>query len=174
MARYHAKTVPVLKSWDEVNESLRDMALEELSLMDIQGDMEKQIIGLKKVAEITSKPHADRIARIARDVEEYVTAHKEELGKSKTMTLTFGECGFRRSTKVVVPTAKEKLSALINRLRGKDLSNCIIVKETVDKTALRQQGKAVVLELGAKWVEKDTFWCEPAREKLERSHSGQL
>lgn len=173
MARYHAETVPALKSWDGVNASLREMALEEIALMDIQGDMEKQIIGVKKVAQVQSKPHIDRIARMARDVEEYVTAHKDELGKAKTKMLAFGKCGFRRSTNITVPTAKDKLAAIIGKLRLKGLLDCIVVKETVDKNALKQKGKDAVLEVGAKWVEKDVFWCEPAREQLEKSQAGQ-
>ena len=54
------------------------------------------------------------------------------------------------------------------------MDDCITIKESVNKDALRQYGEEAVLEVGAKWVQKDGFWYEAAREKLEQLHAGQL
>lgn len=172
--RKHIETVPVLKTWEDVNDALRQIALEEIAIDEIEGDMNKQILGMKKVAEQQKKPHNDRIGKLAADIKAYVDSHRDELGQRKTVSLTFGECGYRQSTSVQVPTARDKLAEIIRRLRARKMEDCITVKESVNKDALRQYGEEAVLEVGAKWVQKDGFWYEAAREKLEQLHAGQL
>lgn len=39
------------------------------------------------------------------------------MGKTKTRALTFGEVGFRLSTSVSLPRAKEKIEEIIRRLK---------------------------------------------------------
>mgnify|MGYP002508980147 CR=1 FL=1 len=58
-----------------------------------------------------SKPIKDAQARLEREIKAFVTEHRDEMGKAKTMTLTFGEVGFRLSTSISLPRAKEKLKA---------------------------------------------------------------
>lgn len=173
MARTRIIEAPAFKSWEDVNGALREIALEEIALADIDGEMNQQIIGIKKVAEQDAKPHNDRIARLAKDINEFVSEHRDDLGKRKTKTLTFGECGFRQSTTITVPAAKDKLAEVIRRLRARKMTDCIAVKETVNKDILRQHGEEKVVAVGATWKQKDVFWYEAARDKLERLRAGQ-
>ena len=43
------------------------------------------------------------MARLEREIKTFVTEHRDEMGKSKSMALTFGEVGFRLSTSVSLP-----------------------------------------------------------------------
>ncbi len=103
MARKRVIEAPSLKSWEDVNDALRQIAEAQIAVGDIESDMQKQIIGAQKVAEEQCKPYKDSIARLEREIKTFVTDHRDEMGKAKSMTLTFGEVGFRLSTSVSLP-----------------------------------------------------------------------
>ena len=119
MARKRVIEAQSLKSWEDVNDALRQIAEAQIALGDIESDMQKQIVGAKKVAEDQSKPYKDAIARLEHELKEFVSEHRTDMGKAKTMTLTFGEVGFRLSTSVSLPKAKEKLAEIIRRLKAR-------------------------------------------------------
>lgn len=59
MARKRVVEEPALKTWEDVNDALRQIAEAQIALGDIESDMQKQIIGAQKVAEEQSKPIKD-------------------------------------------------------------------------------------------------------------------
>lgn len=87
MARKRITETPAIKNWEEVDAALREIAEAELALGDIEAELNRQIIGAKKVAEQESKPYADRSSKLERDVKEFVTDHRDELGKAKSRSL---------------------------------------------------------------------------------------
>jgi len=169
MARKRIIEAPALKSWAEVDAALREIAENELALDDIEAEMNRQIIGAKKVAEQDGKPHADRISKLERDIKEFVGDHRDELGKAKTKSLNYGSVGFRLSTSVSLPKSREKLDEIIRKIKARKLKDCIVTEEKVSKENLKKQGESVVLAVGAKWNQKDIFGYEAFKEKLERS-----
>lgn len=169
MARKRLVDAPALHSWDDVNAALREIAEKQIAIGDIEAEMNRQIIGAKKIAEQASKPHNDRIAKLEHDIKEFVTDHRAELGKLKSKTLTFGEVGFRLSTMVSLPKAKEKLAEIIRRLKARQMTDCIIVEEKVSKDNLKKYGEDTVNAVGATWKQKDTFGYEVFTAKLERA-----
>ena len=171
MARKRITETPAIKNWEEVDAALREIAEAELALGDIEAELNRQIIGAKKVAEQESKPYADRSSKLERDVKEFVTDHRDELGKAKSRSLNFGEVGFRLSTTISVPKAKEKVAEIVRRLKARQMTDCIIVKEKISKDALRKYGEDTVNAVGATWKQKDTFGYEVFKDKVERTSS---
>lgn len=173
MARTRVTEAPSLKSWEDVDAALREIAEKQLALGDITAEMNRQILGAKAIAEQESKPHTDRIAKLERDLKEFVEEHRSDLGDVKTKTLNFGEVSFRLSTSVSLPQAKEKLADIVRRLKARKMNDCIVVKEEVSKEALKKYGEDTVLAVGAGWKKKDTFGYEVFIEKLEKSLAAQ-
>lgn len=173
MARKHIKEAPALKSWEQVDAALREIAENEIAISDVEGEMNRQINGIKATADLEAKPFRDRIDKLGKDVKDYVTAHRDEFGGKKTMELNFGSTGFRQSTTIGLPRDEEELLDIIRKLKAKKMTDCIVVSETVDKDALRQYGQAIVEQIGAKWKRSDTFWYEANRDKLERAQAAQ-
>ena len=169
MARKRVIEAQSLKSWEDVNDALRQIAEAQIALGDIESDMQKQIVGAKKVAEDQSKPYKDAIARLEHELKEFVSEHRTDMGKTKTMTLTFGGVGFRLSTSVSLPKAKEKLAEIIRR----QMTDCIVVEEKISKDALKKYGEDTVNAVGAVWKQKDEFGYEVNLEKLEQIKAGQ-
>ena len=56
--------LPALKSWEDVNEALRQIAEAQIAIGDIESEMQKQVLGAQKVAEQESKPYKDEVARL--------------------------------------------------------------------------------------------------------------
>lgn len=172
MGRKRVIEAPSLKSWEDVNDALRQIAEAQIALGDIESDMQKQIIGAQKVAEEQSKPIKDAQARLEREIKAFVTDHRDEMGKAKSMTLTFGEVSFRLSTSVSLPRSKDKLDELIRRLKSRQMIDCIVVEEKVSKEALKKYGEDTVNAVGATWKQSDVFGYEVNIAKLEQVKAG--
>ena len=166
MARVRIKNQPTLKSWDEVDKALREIAEQELLIEEIEGEMTKQINGIKISSGLEAKPHQDRIAKLGKDIKEFVTEHKDELD-GKTKVLNFGSTGFRMSTSVIIPKAKEKVAVIVKSLKIRKMIDCINVVETVNKESLKKYSEDEIIKVGAKLKKEDVFWYETAREKLK-------
>lgn len=172
MARKRVVEGPSLHSWEDVNDALRQIAEAQIALGEIQSDMQKQILGAQKVAEEQSKPLNDNVAKLEREIKSFVTDHRDEMGKTKSMVLTFGEVGFRLSTSVSLPRAKEKLEEIIRRLKSRQMTDCIVVEEKVSKEALKKYGEDTVNAVGATWKQSDVFGYEVNIAKLEQIKAG--
>lgn len=169
MARKRIKNQPVLKNWAEVDAALREIAEKEIAIEEIEGEMNKQINGIKISSGLEAKPLQDRIDKLGQDVKEFVTEHKDELD-GKTKSLNFGNTGFRLSTSVIIPRAKEKVEAIIKSLKIRKMSDCINVVESVNKEVLKKYGEDEIIKVGARLKKEDVFWYETAREKLKDMH----
>lgn len=172
MARKRVVEAPSLHSWEDVNDALRQIAEAQIALGKIQSDMQKQILGAQKVAEEQSKPLNDNVAKLEREIKSFVTDHRDEMGKTKSVVLTFGEVGFRLSTSVSLPRAKEKLEEIIRRLKSRQMTDCIVVEEKVSKEALKKYGEDTVNAVGATWKQSDVFGYEVNIAKLEQIKAG--
>lgn len=172
MARKRVVEAPSLHSWEDVNDALRQIAEAQIALGEIQSDTQKQILGAQKVAEEQSKPLNDNVAKLEREIKSFVTDHRDEMGKTKSMVLTFGEVGFRLSTSVSLPRAKEKLEEIIRRLKSRQMTDCIVVEEKVSKEALKKYGEDTVNAVGATWKQSDVFGYEVNIAKLEQIKAG--
>lgn len=172
MARKRVVEAPSLHSWEDVNDALRRIAEAQIALGEIQSDMQKQILGAQKVAEEQSKPLNDNVAKLEREIKSFVTDHRDEMGKTKSVVLTFGEVGFRLSTSVSLPRAKEKLEEIIRRLKSRQMTDCIVVEEKVSKEALKKYGEDTVNAVGATWKQSDVFGYEVNIAKLEQIKAG--
>ena len=172
MARKRVVEAPSLHSWEDVNDALRQIAEAQIALGEIQSDMQKQILGAQKVAEEQSKPLNDNVAKLEREIKSFVTDHRDEMGKTKSMVLTFGEVGFRLSTSVSLPRAKEKLEEIIRRLKSRQMTACIVVEEKVSKEALKKYGEDTVNAVGATWKQSDVCGYEVNIAKLEQIKAG--
>lgn len=166
MARIKIVNQPTLKTWAAVDAVLREIAEKEILIEEIEGEMNKQINGIKISSGLEAKPHQDRIDKLGKDIKEFVAEHKEELD-GKTKLLNFGSTGFRLSTSVIIPKAKEKVEAIIKSLKIRKMVDCINTTETVNKEVLKKYSEDEIIRVGGKLKKEDTFWYETSREKLK-------
>jgi phage host-nuclease inhibitor protein Gam len=168
MARKRLPDEPTLKTWQDADDTLRQIAEAKIALDDIEGSMNTQIIGIKKIAEQEAQPYTNLIKRLENDLKVFAADHRDDFGNAKTKALTFGEVGYRSSTKIVLPKAKEKLEEIIRKLKARKMNDCIVTTETVNKENLKKYGADVVVAVGAKMPQEDTFGYDVYLDKLKR------
>lgn len=172
MARKRVTNESKIKTWADVNEALRQIALATISLDEIESDLQKQILGAKKIAEEQSKPYSDRITTLEREIKDFATEHRSDMGKLKSMVLTFGTVAFRQTTSISLPKAKDKLEDIIRQLKNRQMLDCIVVEEKVSKEHLKKYGADTANAVGATWKQKDEFGYDLDLAKLEQPQAG--
>ena len=151
-----------LKSWDDANLNLKEIGECELTVEQIEADMNAKIQDLKLDAEMRARPYQDKIRKLAQEIKEFAEANRDDL-KGKTKQLNFGPVGFRRSTKIVL----KNIAAVIKALKARGMADCIIVKESVSKDKLKDYPDDVIAAIGGRKQVEDVFWYEVDREKLQ-------
>lgn len=168
MARVRIQEAPKLMSWDEVNLSLAEIGEHQREIEAVEADMQKDIDDAKLAAEMAARPHQEAIKRLEASMMDYVDAHREEMEGKKTKVLNFGSTGFRKSSKVMLPRAKGLLQELIDKLKARKMTDCIITQpDKIDKDALKKYPADELVALGVGLDVQDTFWYEVDREKLQ-------
>ena len=151
---------PVLKTWDEVDAALKEIAEAENQIAILESSQNIAINALKEEFKSKSEPYKAEIKKYEAMVKEYVTEHKTDL-KGKSRELTFGKVGFRLSTKVMLP---KKLDRLITLLRKNGMADCIQVEEKVNKDVLKTYEEKEIIAVGATLKKEDTFWYETKKD----------
>lgn len=161
-----------LHSWDDVDVCLADIGECQRGIEAVEAKMQEAIDSAKLAAGMEAAPYQERIKRLELDIKRFVDAHSTDLDGKKTKQLTFGQTGYRRSTKVMLPKAAAKIGEIVRNLRAKGMDNCIVPQpEKVNREALKKYTPEQIREVGAGIVVKDTFWYEVDREKLDRRAS---
>lgn len=153
---------PALKSWEEVDSTLKQIREAEIELSRIAADAERNMIDIRQNAEAMAQPHKDQIKRMELQLKEFAVTNKADL-KGKTREMAFGRVGFRMSTKLVLPKAVE---TVIKQLRKNGMGDCIITKESVNKEILKTYDENTIIGVGASLKKEDTFWYETKQEKI--------
>ncbi|SKC68510.1 host-nuclease inhibitor Gam family protein [Maledivibacter halophilus] len=162
MARVRIPDEPVLKSWDDVNLNLKEIAECEIEIEKIQGEMNRRISDVKLEAEMDAKPYKESIKTLEKQVKNFVESNRADL-KGKTKFLNFGKTGFRKSTKIVL----RKVDNIIRNLKSFGMVDCIKIKESVNKDVLKKYTDADIAKIGASKKVEDVFWYEVDKEKLK-------
>ena len=164
MARTKVKDELVLKSWDDVDITMKEIAECELEIEKITTDMNQKIHDIKLESDMKAKQFQERIERLGIYVKDFVEDNKAELD-GKTKQLNFGKTGFRLSTKLVL----KKVDQVLENLKKLKMDDCIIVKESVNKDVLKKYPEADIIKVGGTLKKEDIFWYETEREKLQPS-----
>lgn len=89
-------TEQVLRSWDEVNESLKVIGKAQDEIAAIEAEMNSKIAEIKAEAKEKVKPYETDIKVKELMIQQYTSEHRDEL-KGKSFKLAFGTVGIRLS-----------------------------------------------------------------------------
>lgn len=150
-----------LESLEDVNLALRDIGLAQKELEAIDTDAHKRIAEIKTDAAKKGEALRNRIAETAGKIQAYAEYNKAELFKDrKTVELSFGLLGFRKSTKISV---KKTTLELLKKLH---LDGCIRLKEEPDKDAMAALDDETLSSVDAVRKVTDDFFCEAKMEEV--------
>ncbi|MDO4772974.1 MAG: host-nuclease inhibitor Gam family protein [Bacillota bacterium] len=166
MARKRIEDTIKLQSWEEVDKALKAIALSEIAITEIEGDLNKTISEAKEKATAMAAVHKEKIEEQEKLIKDYVETHKSDLD-GKTKTLNFGQTGFRKSLSVSLPKGKDKLAAIMESLKKNGMEDCIKVEESINKDVLKKYDEEKIIRVGASLKKKDVFWYEVNLESVK-------
>lgn len=151
-----------LNSWEDVDGALQKIGIINRALTEMETGQNARIDGIKKEIKEAAKPLQEQKAGLEGAIKEFCECNRMEFLKVKTKVLTFGEVGFRLSTKIIIKRVAETLQSLKDY--GHNL--CIRIIEEPDKEAMKKLTDEQLAEVGASRKTDNTFGYTINEEKL--------
>lgn len=166
MSRKKPANLVHIKDLKGADEALFELASNTRALQHLQDELNKNIDKLKAKFERESEDLVARNESLGNGLHAFAEHHKAEFfGKKRSLELTFGTLGYRVSSEVQ-PQPKLKWRDVLERLERGNYDQAVRVKKEVDKDVLRTFSEDELSEVGARLVDKDTFWYELKQEQL--------
>jgi len=164
MVRKRIEPELALKSWDDVDKVLKEILELEVQAEKLDGEMSVKIAKTKETYKGKIDPLKNVIKLKEKEVQEFVEENRDDMNGRKTKVLTHGNVGFRKSSKLSIPT--KMVATIIQKLRLRKMDNCINVKETINKDELKKYPLEVIVELGCSIKQDDAFGYELNRDSI--------
>lgn len=152
-----------LQSWDDVDATLAEIGKVDRELALIESAANERIEETRAAMKTAAQAHLDKKAGLELAIKEYCDANRAEFAKVKSKTLTFGEVGYRLSTKIMIKRVAETLQAL----KDLALTSFIRIKEEPDKEAMKGMTDDLLAEVGAARKTENVFGYTVNQEKLQ-------
>lgn len=158
--------LPTVNTLEEADVMLSEIAARKRNVELIKSGLNESIDALKVKAAAESAPLLQEVEVMEQVLARFAEANKETLfAKIKSRALSFGEIGFRASTKAVLLNRKWTWERVLNALKEKALG-CVRTKEEVDKDALRGLKPEELESVGVKLQKDDGFYYELKEETV--------
>lgn len=152
-----------IKDLDDANRALKEIAELQIQLESIDGEAAREIGEIKEKAAKAGEKSRKRIAEIESGLNLFAEYNKDDLFQNrKTIELSYGPIGFRKSTKV--KTKKSTLDLLKKLFPGK----AVRIKETIDKDELKEFSDENLAKVDSAKVTDDVFWYEINRDMVNQ------
>jgi phage host-nuclease inhibitor protein Gam len=162
MARYKP-TPEKLESLEDANGALRELGLLEREIETVDAEAQKQIGEIKAAAAKKGEPLRKKIAELSAKIGAFAEYNRADLFKDrKSVDLTFGVFGFRKSTSISV---RKTTAALLEKLC---LDRYLRIEKQPDKEAMKEMDDESLAQVDAVRKIKYDFFCEPNREEVNK------
>lgn len=154
-----------LNSWDEVDDSLRQIAELDRDMALHESAANEKIDQVKAGLKGLVQPMLDRKAGLELAIKDYCDANRVEFAKIKTKEMPFGSVGYRLTTKIMIKRVAETLQSL----KDLALTGCIRIKEEPDKEAMKNLTDAQLAEVGAARKTENVFGYTINTERIKEA-----
>lgn len=166
MARRKPKNLYPIKDVAEANRVLGEVASLKRQLDGIDNKLNDDIDRLKVESESHAAPLHSRLDSLENGLLAFAEHNKEDLFVGKrSKALDFGSLGYRKSSEIK-PKPKHTLAMILGKIKELGFSAGVRISEAVNKDELRTWPDERLELVGARRVEKDTFWYEINEQKL--------
>jgi len=156
-------SVGKIETLEDANLVLKEIGLLEREIESIDSEAHKQIAEIKAEAEKQGKPVRKRITDLAALLGAFAEYNKGEIFKDKkTVTLSFGCFGYRKTTAISVKKTTVEL------LKKMGLCQYVRVKEEPDKEAMAALDDEALSQVDAVRKVKDDFFLEADKEEINK------
>lgn len=152
-----------IETLDQANMVLKEIGILERELEGIDADAHRLIADIKEDAAKKGQAIRKRITDDSALLGAFAEYNRTELFKDrKSVTLSFGTFGYRKSTSIGI---KKTTLELLKKL---GLTGCIRVKEEADKDAMASLDDGTLAQVDAVRKVKDDFFCEADKEEINK------
>lgn len=163
MGTRYKPQVGKLNSLEDVNLALKEIGLAEKELSAIDAKAAKEIAEIKTKAAKDGEKFRKEIAETSAKISAYAEYNKDDLFKDKkSVELSFGIFGYRKSTKVSV---KKSTLELLKKL---GFTGCVRLKEEPDKEAMANLTDEQLTSVDACRKVTNDFFCEANLEEVNK------
>ena len=156
-----------ISNWTEVNYLLKQLGKLNVTVQKYEGAATLRINEVKAYYKEKSEPSLKEIKNIESKIKEFAAQNKKEFVKKRNKKLTNGTVSYRRTRKAVCGYTE----AAINALKELNLTQCIRVKEELNKDELLKCDPKILAKAGISIVEEDKIKIEPDYEKFENDEA---
>jgi phage host-nuclease inhibitor protein Gam len=152
-----------IKIIEDANLALKEIGMLEHELAAIDAEADRQIAETKAQSAKQGEGIRKRIVDLSALLGAYAEYNRDELFKDrKSVDLSFGSFGYRKSTSISV---KKTTLELLRKLK---LDKYIRVKEEPDKEAMGGMDDETLAQVDAVRKVKDAFYCEANKEEVNK------
>ena len=150
-----------LKNWNDVDETLKNIADLEYKIGEKEAIMNAEMDKIKKQFQGILEPIQQQKMRLEKDVKDFCEFHREDFGDQKSKKLNYGSVGYRASQSLKTMT-RWTWEKVLQKLEAVGKTEFVRIKKDVDKSKIRDAGlsDAELKMLGMKLEKKETFWYE--------------
>ncbi len=159
--------VAPVQSVEDANAVLRDIALAQIELSKIDTASAEEIKLIQSRAEQDGRAYRERIEKLEALLVPYAEANKDELfpdEKKRSLKVTFGIFGYRRSTSIVIDDDAKAIEAIEitkkNLAKKLGLDDAVVREPKILKTKLKKFSNDILEKFGIRREETDTFFYE--------------
>ncbi len=155
-----------VKDLAEANTVLAEIGMLDREIKRIKADQQEEIDRIKAETDALVTPLEERMENMGTGLNAFSEYNKGKLFETKrSVELTFGVLGYRRSNEIA-PKPKHTLAMILGRLKDLSFAEAIRVKEEVNKDVLKTWPDERLDLVGARRIEKDSFWFEVKEEEI--------
>ncbi len=152
-----------IESLDEANVTLKELAILEIKIDRIDNKYSKKIGQVKEQAVKEGEEARGRIKELGDALSIYAQYNKLKLfNKKKTQEMSWGNIGFRKSTKL--KTKKTTLELLKKLFENKGIR----IKEEVDREELKEWEDEILAQVDAAKTVEDSFFYEINKDQVNK------
>jgi phage host-nuclease inhibitor protein Gam len=159
-------TAPVPQYLEDADAALARLCALRRRIALIETSMNDEIDAIKLKSAREAEPYRTETAGLERALARYAEYNKAELfARRKSVELTFGTFGFRRSAEIR-PLAKWTWARVLRNIKDWGRMDLVRTREEPDKEVMKRLSPEELKELGCRVVQEDVFYYEPAEQDL--------
>lgn len=136
------------KSWNEVEDAISELAALRVQITKAKAQTDRQIIDLRAAFVDRTKDAAEKAKTIIEDIRAFAKENKKDFGSKQSRDFGCGTIKFFKSGSIIIPKGTE--ADVLKALKGRNMLDCIMIDEKINRDVLKIYSKDAIESVGAK------------------------
>ena len=166
-----------INSFDEVNEALKQVALNDAVIEEQTALMNQQLLSVKEQYEPDVKNKIKENKQLEKDIEKFLKSNKSLFEKVRSKILTFGKVGFQLGKRCLGKPKTTTWEVITEQFFEQFGATYVVVKKKLNKTAVitaLDKGKLSIKQIestGAVVSQVERAFYKPFKDKIQDNNN---